>query len=238
MTVAACVNHCNTYGLIYAGVENGVDCCKCKRSPEGRTSARPVFVFFDLMLWITDCGNVLSIIAMNATDSDCNVPCAGDNTEMCGGSERLNLYWSGAGPPPPPTMVDTSSTGAWNLLGCYKYAFMPCLFDWKRICDDSVHFVNSDSNSDRILESPAVTIPGGPSNTTVENCTDECYSEGYVIAGVEWSDQCCTRINFLSSVGFSLLTGLCFSRLRTSYQLSRHGDASKGLYVALLGEPI
>ncbi len=176
---------------------------------------------------------------MNATESDCDVPCAGDNSEMCGAPLRLNLYWSGAPLPPPPTLVETSYTGPWNLLGCYKYAYVPCLSVRKQLCDGSVHFENSDSNSERILESPKVTIPGGHYNTSVETCTEECHSEGYVLAGMQWADQCCTRINFLSSVGFSLLlTRLCSSRLRSCSPISWHGDASKGLYVALLGEPI
>ena len=64
---------------------------------------------------------------MNATETDCDVPCAGDSTEMCGAPSRINLYQSGATPPLPPTMVDVSLSGVWNLLGCYKYAFyMPC----------------------------------------------------------------------------------------------------------------
>lgn len=62
---------------------------------------------------------------MNATETDCGTPCAGDSTEMCGSSLRLNLYWnSSATPQPPPTMVNGSSDGLWNLMGCYKYAII------------------------------------------------------------------------------------------------------------------
>ncbi|KAH9059872.1 WSC domain-containing protein [Lactarius vividus] len=140
MTIGLCVNHCVSKGLIYAGLENGTDC---------------------------HCGNVLSAIAINATESDCDIPCAGDPTEMCGAPLRLNLYWSGAPLPPPPTLVPTSSTGPWNYLGCYN-----------------------DSDSQRILQSPIVTIPGGQFNTSVETCTDECHAQGYVVAGIEEAYQC------------------------------------------------
>ncbi|KAH9059871.1 WSC domain-containing protein [Lactarius vividus] len=140
MTVGLCVNHCVSKGLIYAGLENGTDCY---------------------------CGNYLSTIAMNATVSDCDIPCAGDPTEMCGAPLRLNLYWSGAPLPPPPTLVPTSSTGPWNYLGCYN-----------------------NSNSQRILESPIDSMPGGRFNTSVETCTDECHAQGYVVAGIEWAWQC------------------------------------------------
>jgi iron transport multicopper oxidase len=65
---------------------------------------------------------------MNATETDCDTPCAGDPTELCGSNLRLNLYWnSGATPNPPPTMVKSSSDGLWDLLGCYKYANIPLL---------------------------------------------------------------------------------------------------------------
>ncbi|KAI9436607.1 hypothetical protein H4582DRAFT_401431 [Lactarius indigo] len=140
MTVGECVNHCSSLGLIFAGLEGGANCY---------------------------CGNFLSEISINVADSDCNIPCAGDSTETCGGTLRINLYWSGAPLPPPPILVPTSSSGEWILGGCYN-----------------------DSNSQRILELQMYNIPGGQFNTSVENCTDECYALGYVVAGVEWAWQC------------------------------------------------
>jgi len=140
MTVELCVDHCISEGLAYAGLENGTECY---------------------------CGNVLSIIAMNATETDCNMPCAGDPTEMCGSDRRLNLFWNSTSTPsPPPTMVQSSSTGLWDLRGCYN-----------------------DSNSLRVLEE-LVDIPGGPFNTSVESCTNACYDRGFVVAGLEWAWQC------------------------------------------------
>ena len=51
MTVGWCVGHCISEGLIYAGLENGVDCCKSTptASPEGRFSSAPIRCF-DLIL--------------------------------------------------------------------------------------------------------------------------------------------------------------------------------------------
>lgn len=138
MMVGQCVDFCQGYGHIYAGVENGTYC---------------------------NCGDVLSILAMNATDSDCNVPCSGNSSEMCGGSLFLNLYWSGAPPPPPATMVQTSPSGLWNLLGCYN-----------------------DSNSNRILETEI--LAGDMYSTSVESCTGQCSAQQYTLAGMEMARQC------------------------------------------------
>jgi len=33
---------------------------------------------------------------------------------------------------------------------------------------------------------------GGASNNSVQSCTDACFASGYPLAGVEYSDECCT----------------------------------------------
>jgi hypothetical protein len=37
-----------------------------------------------------------------------------------------------------------------------------------------------------------VAVPGGPSNMTVDLCTSTCQAAGYVLAGVEFAQECCT----------------------------------------------
>ena len=46
--------------------------------------------------------------------------CTGDAQELCGGPNRLNLFFSGGSPPPPPITVP--SVGLWESLGCFTYA--------------------------------------------------------------------------------------------------------------------
>ncbi|KAG8871579.1 hypothetical protein FRC20_010402 [Serendipita sp. 405] len=46
-----------------------------------------------------------------------------------------------------------------------------------------------DSVFSRVLPYPLAT-EGGPSMMTVERCLDACYSAGYTVAGVEWSQEC------------------------------------------------
>ncbi|KAI9449322.1 WSC domain-containing protein [Lactarius psammicola] len=138
MTVDFCANICNGRKNIYAGVENGEDCCK---------------------LW-----NVLTPGATSASSGDCNSKCVGDTNEICGGTNRLNLYWSGATPQPQPTFVP--NVGRWDYVGCF-----------------------SDSNDARLL-TVQTSVNGGQFNNSVESCINACNTAGYPLAGVEFANEC------------------------------------------------
>ena len=73
---------------------------------------------FHHTVWMPDCGNVLTVGAKSAPPEDCTSKCVGNASEICGGSNRLNLYWTGAPPPPQPTFVQNVDT--WNHVGCFK----------------------------------------------------------------------------------------------------------------------
>lgn len=74
----------------------------------------------------------------------------------------------------PVTSDTTVSTSAaittpfvgWLTLGCY-----------------------SDSVGARVLQNEGI-VQGGPANMTVENCEAACLAAGYILAGVEYSDEC------------------------------------------------
>ena len=72
----------------------------------------------NLMFWIPDCGNVLTPGAVSISASQCNSTCIGDYSETCGGPLSLDLYASGATPPPQPTYVQ--SVDSWYYLGCFR----------------------------------------------------------------------------------------------------------------------
>lgn len=91
---------------------------------------------------------------------------------------------SGGGPPPPtsassslPTTMSTVTThtttaagsgpSGWTFLGCY-----------------------SDNVNGRTLAN-GLQVPGGASAMTVELCESTCLAAGYVLAGVEYSGECC-----------------------------------------------
>ena len=124
---------------------------------------------------------------MTASNSDCSFPCTGNANEHCGAGNRLNLYKSSATPPPGPIIAPNS--GLWVSLGCYSYIHFP--FSTERITDDSVPAPISDNPATRTLTF-GTAVNGGTANTSVQSCTDACFSSGYPLAGVEYSQECCT----------------------------------------------
>jgi hypothetical protein len=99
MTYAQCASFCSGYG--YFGVEYGAECY---------------------------CGNSFANPSAPEPESDCNMACSGDSTEMCGGPSRLNLFKSGSGGPTNPTVAGwtykgcyTDSTAARTLTGSFTY---------------------------------------------------------------------------------------------------------------------
>lgn len=58
-------------------------------------------------------------------------------------------------------------SSSWSLLGCY-----------------------TDSVSARSL-AEGISVPGGATNMTVQNCQAECQALGFTLAGVEYADECC-----------------------------------------------
>ena len=67
----------------------------------------------------SDCGNIITDGSTSVASSDCSFACTGNAAETCGAGNRLNMYWSGATPPPPPEVVP--SVGTWKSLGCYSW---------------------------------------------------------------------------------------------------------------------
>ncbi len=91
MTVEKCASACSAY--TYFGVEYYRECY---------------------------CGNNFQAGSNPAPASDCNHPCGGDSSELCGGDNRLNVYTFGektSDPAPAKTSV-----GDYNFDGCYTEA--------------------------------------------------------------------------------------------------------------------
>ncbi|KAI9840491.1 MAG: hypothetical protein M1838_004047 [Thelocarpon superellum] len=137
VTDETCINYCIGEGYIYAGTEYGDECY---------------------------CGNTLTPGSGAAAAGDCSMACAGAATEQCGGPNRLNLFWSGATPPPAPT-VNPGPAG-WTSLGCY-----------------------AEGANGRALTTGETTT-GGSGALTVALCTSACKASGFILAGVEYSGEC------------------------------------------------
>ncbi|KAF9484627.1 copper radical oxidase [Pholiota conissans] len=134
MTIENCINFCAASNWVFAGVEFGDECF---------------------------CGNNLTPGYANATLTDCNMGCAGNAEEACGAGNRLDLFWSGVTPPPPPSIVP--KVGNWVSLGCY-----------------------SDNVNGRALPNQVNTV----GSVTIESCTTACFNAGFGVSGAEFSTQC------------------------------------------------
>lgn len=67
----------------------------------------------------------------------------------------------------------------------------------------------SDSTAARTLTVPTA-VAGGASNNSVQSCANACFSSGYPLAGVEYSDECCTY--YLSPRGTLLFYSPLFTK--------------------------
>ncbi|KAF0320781.1 WSC domain-containing protein [Colletotrichum asianum] len=88
MSVLQCTTACTAVGFAFAGVEYGTEC------------------------W---CDDAIRGGASSAPEDDCNMLCGGNNSELCGGPNRINLY-KGAVAPKTPSVLPTG----WKSHGCLK----------------------------------------------------------------------------------------------------------------------
>ncbi|KAF8346390.1 glyoxal oxidase N-terminus-domain-containing protein [Amanita rubescens] len=114
-----------------------------------------------------DCGNAIVNGGAPATASDCNMVCAGNSSEFCGGPNRLNVYNNtgavtanggpgGIGP------VLTGLPGTWSYNACWV----------------------DNAFGGRIL----LTSIGGTTSNTIQSCIAGCQSQNFTVAGTEYSD--------------------------------------------------
>jgi len=148
MTVELCQSTCKGLGYILAGVEYADECY---------------------------CGNSIVNGGAPAPDGNalCDMACAGNAAETCGGPNRLDLYSYGSGgTAPTSTKTSTSasatatSSAGWNFRGCY-----------------------TDSVAARSLSHGEIPS-GGAATMTIEACQSLCQGLGYTLAGLEYADEC------------------------------------------------
>ncbi|KAK3301691.1 WSC domain-containing protein [Chaetomium strumarium] len=65
MTVGGCADYCLNSGFVWFGLEYGAECY---------------------------CGNALDANSTAAAETECAMPCSGDATAVCGGSDRISVY--------------------------------------------------------------------------------------------------------------------------------------------------
>ncbi|KAH8201579.1 hypothetical protein TruAng_004271 [Truncatella angustata] len=75
LTASNCLYQCGQFGYMAAGMEYGEEC------------------------YCGDPGDIVAIGATKQAETDCNLPCAGNASAICGGGSRLSMYyWTGKNP--------------------------------------------------------------------------------------------------------------------------------------------
>lgn len=59
---------------------------------EMKASASVLNLVSNTYLFLIDCGSALNAASTKAKDTDCNMACNGNSSEICGGPNRLSVY--------------------------------------------------------------------------------------------------------------------------------------------------
>ncbi|KAJ7437861.1 hypothetical protein B0H11DRAFT_2359542 [Mycena galericulata] len=108
MTVDSCIAFCTAGGANFAGVEYSSECCSF--SPR---SALAPLDFGDCRLRLRAAG-----LRTLSSAGNCDMPCSGNATEVCGGANFVDLYWNGVLP------VVPQQVGSWNTMAASPIAFL------------------------------------------------------------------------------------------------------------------
>ncbi|OQO08641.1 hypothetical protein B0A48_06511 [Cryoendolithus antarcticus] len=134
-TIELCTAACVSQGYSVAGIEHSSQCY---------------------------CGSAMTYQAQRVIEGSCNMGCAGNTTEMCGGISRLSVFSKGTPKIlPPPSMPETIN-GNWYSQGCLIEV----------------------SDGSRALAGPATA----GNFMTLENCANFCKGSKYF--RVEYSAEC------------------------------------------------
>ncbi|KAF8983616.1 glycosyl hydrolase family 71-domain-containing protein [Cyathus striatus] len=91
-TVAKCQASCAAKGYTYAGTEYGVECF---------------------------CSNTITAGVTKSSANECNMPCSGKSSDICGGGNRISIYQAGGSSTPTTTTSSPSSTStSFSYYGC------------------------------------------------------------------------------------------------------------------------
>lgn len=155
MTNEKCRNACRAGGYVLAGTEYAGECF---------------------------CGNVLQGVGAPASDGEaqCNMKCNGNQTEICGGPNRLSLfrYYLGNEPAVSTTRVSSSSSATPVATG------LPEGFEYKGCYVDGPGY--------RVMQNQQPD----DAQMTISSCSSRCAGLGYDVAGMEYHTQ--VRLHDLS----------------------------------------
>ncbi|KAK0125112.1 hypothetical protein ONS96_008978 [Cadophora gregata f. sp. sojae] len=101
-----------------------------------------------------------SVNNIQADEADCDFSCAGDDSEICGGFNRVSIYQDPTFP-----VADYTTVSDYVKSGCYSEGSMGRSLAWRQ---------------DQVV---AATM-------TVEGCLKACKAGGYSFAGLEFASEC------------------------------------------------
>ncbi|TFK30153.1 WSC-domain-containing protein [Coprinopsis marcescibilis] len=158
-SVNACLDTCETRGFILGGLEFGNECY---------------------------CGNTIMYDYGAAPQSNCSMPCSGNNGQTCGGVSAMQIYRFGnaAYKTGPPSVVKTYK--GWVVGECWK--------------DEAW----TTGGPRRLPHWPERT-PIPAEQMTVGRCIDGCETSGYNAAGLEYGQECwCSNVSLSNPIGVDL----------------------------------
>ncbi|KAI6710688.1 hypothetical protein JHW43_006802 [Diplocarpon mali] len=130
-TVQQCVAFCKGKQYQYAGLEYGEECF---------------------------CG--ASVNNIQVDESDCNQPCTGDSSEICGAFDRISIYQDPTFP-----VADYTTISDYQQLGCHSEGSNGRSLAWRQDQVDST-------------------------TLTVKTCLRACKAGGWSFAGLEYASEC------------------------------------------------
>ncbi|KAJ6596722.1 WSC domain-containing protein [Mycena sp. CBHHK59/15] len=142
VTVELCLDACAAGNYSLGGVEFGHECF---------------------------CGNAL--LYKYLSTPACTLPCSGNSSEICGGSQSLNVYQNADRPFTIGNATVLPQYGQWFATGCIEE--------------------NIFQNQRLLPNKPKTPIP--TEEMTVERCIDGCEAAGYNTAGLEYGQECHCR---------------------------------------------
>jgi hypothetical protein len=160
MTNAKCQDACRASGYVFAGTEYSGE-CYCDNQLQGSSGPAP------------------------DGEAKCTMTCNGNQTDICGGSDRLTLFRYYTGDEPiVSTIVSTSSPLAASASTATSSAIVVAATGTPK--GFTYQGCYTDSAGSRSL-SVGTAVPGGMTNA---KCQDACRASGYVLAGTEYSGEC------------------------------------------------
>jgi Glyoxal oxidase N-terminus/WSC domain len=136
-TIAKCISTCQGLGYGAAGLQYSTQCF---------------------------CDNFLYNGAALTSDSECNMPCSGKQSEFCGAGGRMSIYSNDTLKVfQPPAVQKTNLPGNWQYQGCLNDLANPRSLKYQLILD---------------------------TNNTAENCLSQCSKFGYGAGGMEYGREC------------------------------------------------